>query len=131
MGLWDKLLGKEEERGGNTDKPVFWAPLTESAQLDELQEASYHQTQVIFKHSVSCGISGMAKRRFEKSAVDRASDINFYLLVIQQHRDLSNEVATRFKVWHESPQLLVIKNGTVVTHASHWQIEGVVLDAHQ
>ncbi|MBT8322214.1 MAG: bacillithiol system redox-active protein YtxJ [Eudoraea sp.] len=131
MGLWDKLLGKENETGREPDKPVFWKPLTERTQLDEIEAASYQQTQVIFKHSVSCGISSMAKRRFEKTAGDLADQISFHLLVIQHHRDLSNEIATRFQVWHESPQLLVLKDGKVVTHASHWQIEGVALDTYQ
>ena len=131
MGLWDKLLGKEEETGGNSDKPVLWSPLTESSQVDEIQEASYQQTQVIFKHSVSCGISSMARRRFEKTARDLGDRITFHLLLIQHHRELSNEIATRFKVWHESPQLLILRNGEVVTHASHWQIEAIDLDTYQ
>ena len=131
MGLWDKLLGKEQETGGDSDKPIFWTPLTESAQLDEIREASHQRTQVIFKHSVSCGISGMAKRRFEKTAGELAGQMAFHLLVIQHHRDLSNEIASRFKVWHESPQLLVLRNDEVVTHASHWQIEGVDLETYQ
>ena len=131
MGLWDKLLGKEQESDGKPDKPVVWTPITTDAQLEEIRQASYQQTQVIFKHSISCGISGMAKRRFEKTAGDLAGHIRFHLLVIQHHRDLSKEIATVFQVWHESPQLLVIKNGAVVAHASHWQIDGVSLEEYQ
>ncbi len=131
MGLWDKLLGKEQETTGKPDRAVVWTPLAESVQLDEILQASNEQTQLIFKHSISCGISSMAKRRFEQTAGDLGEHMKFHLLVIQQHRDLSNEVASRYKVWHESPQLLILKNGKVVAHASHWQIEGISLEDYQ
>lgn len=94
-----------------------WIPLTSEAQLAEIKEKSKTTPQVIFKHSTRCGTSSLAKGRLEtKNAPD---NIDFYFLDLINYRNVSNKVAEVFDVWHESPQILLIKNGECVYDESH------------
>lgn len=85
--------------------------------LDELFEHSYREPVVLFKHSNACGISA--------HVLEMASDIDGELnvIVIQQHRDLSNEVAARTGYTHQSPQAFVLVGGKPVYHATHYGID--------
>ncbi len=94
-----------------------WISLQDEKQLDEIVAASITIPQVIFKHSTRCGISSMAKNRLDKS--EAPSGINFYLLDLIKHRNLSNKIASDFGVSHQSPQVLVINNGECVYNESH------------
>jgi len=94
-----------------------WIPLQNEQQLEELKIKSDSRTQVIFKHSVRCGVSGVVKSRLEKGKLPLDLDIHF--LDIIHHRTLSNKIAEEFKVYHESPQVLVIRNGECVYDESH------------
>ncbi len=94
--------------------------LNEIGQLDELDLLSKTRPQLIFKHSTRCSVSSMAKRGLDmdlKQAGKAAFDI--YYLDLIQYRDISNQIATRYHIQHESPQLLVIKNGQCIFNASH------------
>lgn len=94
-----------------------WIPLTEIAQLDNINKASFDTPQVIFKHSTRCSISSMALNRLERDTAPSKTD--FYYLDIIKYRAISNAIAERFNVYHESPQILVIKNGECVYDESH------------
>lgn len=97
-----------------------WIPLNSFETLEELITLSQQKPQVIFKHSTRCSISSVAKNRLEKSEIpDHAS---FYYLDLLSNRPLSNSVAERFGIVHESPQILVIKNGKCVYDESHTAI---------
>ena len=85
--------------------------------LDRLFTQSYERPIVLLKHSMTCGISSGVYRIVETVA----ADVN--VVVIQTHRELSNEIAARTGVRHESPQALVIRDGRPVYHASHYDIE--------
>ena len=77
---------------------------------------------IIFKHSTRCSISMMAKRRFELDWNDIPDNVSLYFLDLIQYRDLSNQVAQLFQVHHESPQLLLIKDGECILDQSHGEI---------
>lgn len=94
-----------------------WIELQESGQLEEIRTKSFNQPQVIFKHSTRCSISSMAKTRLEKA--EAPEGIDFYHLDLIRHRELSNQVATDFDVWHESPQVLLIEKGECSYDESH------------
>lgn len=94
-----------------------WIPLTSEAQLREIKERSAERPQVIFKHSTRCSISALAKSRLDKSEPSEA--IDFYYLDLLRYRPISNRVAQEFNVYHESPQVLVIKDGKCVYDESH------------
>ncbi|MFZ1370002.1 MAG: bacillithiol system redox-active protein YtxJ [Ferruginibacter sp.] len=94
-----------------------WIELTSEIQLTGIQELSRTRPQVIFKHSTRCSISSMAKSRLERHEQPDATD--FYLLDLIRFRSLSNKIADNFKVNHESPQVLLIKNNSCVYEESH------------
>ena len=86
-----------------------WINLTNIEQLDLIQKTSFTKPQVIFKHSTTCSISNMAFSRFERA--EAPDNIDFYYLDLLNFRPLSAAIAEKFQVHHESPQVLLIKNG--------------------
>lgn len=94
-----------------------WIDLTAAEQLDAIDEQSGQQAVVIFKHSTRCSISSMAKGRLDRSTAP--DNLPFYYLDLLKYRPLSDEIAQRYSVHHESPQVLVIRNGECVYEESH------------
>ena len=97
-----------------------WIELKSEDQINEIIEKSQSKPQVIFKHSTRCSISSMAKNRLERSVAP--ADTDFYYLDLIAHRNISNKVAAEFDVYHESPQILVVKNGECIYDESHSSI---------
>lgn len=97
-----------------------WIRLTDIAQLDEIDALSSEESSsvAIFKHSTRCSISSMALNRVNRGEASMPA----YLLDLIQYREISNAIATRYQIMHESPQLLIIKNGKAVHHSSHTMI---------
>jgi bacillithiol system protein YtxJ len=98
-----------------------WVPLTDEAGIDNIVQQSKSKPQVIFKHSTRCSISSMALGRIERSA--QPDGMDFYFLDLIKYRDISNKIAEQFSVYHESPQVLLIKNGACVYAESHSGID--------
>ena len=98
-----------------------WIILTDEQQLNNLKELSREKAQVIFKHSTRCASSSMAKARLERNT--SPNDVDFYFLDLIRYRQLSNKIADIFAVSHESPQVLLIKNGACVYEESHSGIQ--------
>jgi bacillithiol system protein YtxJ len=121
--MFKKLFGSSEPK---EEKVLPWQPLTEVSQLDTIAEKSKSKTQLIFKHSTRCGISSMVMKQFV-SAYDVDNNVDLYYLDLLNYRDVSNEVGHKFQVMHQSPQLIVLRNGVVVSHASHGEINEVDL----
>ncbi|GAA3630393.1 bacillithiol system redox-active protein YtxJ [Flavivirga jejuensis] len=127
MGLLNKIFGGTGET--KEEKVIPWIPLNEMPQLNFIEKKSATKTQVIFKHSTRCGISSMVMRQFVSSYNLTEKDLDLYYLDLINYRDVSNEVGYKFQVMHESPQLLVIRNGVVVAHASHGAINEIDLNS--
>ena len=125
MGILNKLFGGSAEP--KEEKQLPWIPLNDIQQLQYIAEKSKTKTQVVFKHSTRCGISRMVMNQFVESYDLNENDLDLYYLDLLSYRDVSNEVGYTFQVMHESPQLLVIKNGVTVAHASHGAINTVDL----
>lgn len=100
-----------------------WIELTDPSQLQQIKERSGQVPQVIFKHSTRCSISSVAKSRLERT--EPPANVDFYYLDLIRHRDISNKIAEDFSVYHESPQILLIKNGECVYDESH---SGISMD---
>ncbi len=100
-----------------------WIELTKEGQLDTLKEKSKNKAQVIFKHSTRCSISSVAKSRLERS--NAPQDVDFYYLDLIRYRNISAKIAEDFDVFHESPQILLIKNGACIYDESH---SGITMD---
>ncbi len=100
-----------------------WLPLTESEQITDLAQASHEQSVIIFKHSTTCSISIAAKSKIERQWADSGlANVPIYYLDLLRFRPLSAQIAEQFGIRHESPQLLLIKNGECRYDASHMGI---------
>jgi len=80
---------------------------------------------LIFKYSTRCAISDRVLSIFQHewdSNKENNEKVTPYLLDLIQYRNLSNEIARRFKVRHESPQVLVIKEGECIYNESHGMV---------
>ena len=103
-------------------------PLDESGQLDLIKEAKGYT--IIFKHNTTCPISKSTKSGFEKDAELFPEDTTTYLLDILNHRDLSDAIAKDFDIVHESPQLLLIKDGVCTFQQSLYDISASEVVSH-
>jgi len=121
MSFFKSIFGSKPNEENSSS--LNWSELSELSQLDTIIEDSKTKTQVIFKHSTRCGISRAVLKQFEKKEIEDTIDL--YYLDLLSYRDISNELASKFQVIHQSPQLLVIKNGVVVAHDSHYDLLGV------
>jgi|SRR6478735_9147121 len=125
MSLFNSLFGSSEEKK-ETGSKINWIPLQFVGQLDEIVAVSDQKPAVIFKHSTRCSISRFALKQFENEYA-LEDKVDAYFLDLLEYRDISNEIASRFGVYHQSPQLLLIKNGQSVYDASHDAIDAVEL----
>ncbi len=98
-----------------------WIDLTSEVQLQDINEKSKDKPQVIFKHSTRCSVSSMAKNRLDKGSEPEGMD--FYFLDLIKFRNISNKISQDFRVYHESPQILIIKDGKSVYDESHSGID--------
>ena len=133
MSLFNNIFKRSTEND-NADQPskrdgdVRWITLTSIHQLEDIIEQSKTKTQIIFKHSTRCGISRMVINQFKKAYKFDEFPVNIYYLDLISYRDVSNAIANQLNVHHESPQLLIIKNGIVVKHDSHSAINELQLE---
>lgn len=88
--------------------------------LDDIIEESNGQIVLILKHSAICPTSFYAKNQIDEFV--KMGHVKIYLLVVQEQRPLSAEIAEKFETKHESPQLLAIKEGKVITALNHHEI---------
>lgn len=128
MGLLDKVFKTQPEVAKEEIVEIPWHQLTDVNQLDAILEESKHQPVAIFKHSTKCGISKMVLKNFRREYdPEAAENVKLYFLDLLSNREISSEIANRFKVQHESPQLIILKNQEVVYHASHQGIKAASL----
>jgi bacillithiol system protein YtxJ len=90
--------------------------LHDAPELDDLIRQSGEQPVILFKHSETCGISARAYREMAKL------EKRFALVTVQKARALSNEIESRFALAHETPQVLVVREGKLTWSASHFRI---------
>ena len=96
---------------------MIWNTISSPTELEAIVDRSFQKPQVIFKHSTRCSISSMAKNRLEKATSN--GQMEFHLLDLIAHRSLSNQIAEDLKVFHESPQVLLLVKGECVYDESH------------
>jgi bacillithiol system protein YtxJ len=95
--------------------------LQRNQDLEQLLERSTTDPVLIFKHSTQCPISSEAYEEFRHFA-ESAEDVACALVLVIENRDVSNTIASRLGVRHESPQAIVVKDGRPAWTASHWSI---------
>ncbi|MEN9337658.1 MAG: hypothetical protein RLZZ500_2645 [Bacteroidota bacterium] len=123
MSLLGSLFGGDTSQQASS---VSWTPLTDLKELDAMIQASYTQPVLVFKHSTRCSISRMALRQFEADW-NLEGKITPYFLDLLEYRPISNAIAERLGVVHQSPQVIVIKDGLAVYDASHEGIDVMAL----
>ena len=120
MSVFNSIFGTSDNNS-NSSK-INWVQLTDLGQLNEISQLSNEKPVVIFKHSTRCSISRMALKQFENE-FDLSDKVTPYFLDLITFWDISNEIASRFEVVHQSPQLLLIIGGKSVYDVSHSAID--------
>lgn len=99
-----------------------WKPITSVNDVNDITERSHGVPCMIFKHSTSCPISSIAKMRMEGSWDFTPEEMEVYYLDLLRYRDISRFIADHFAVHHESPQVLLIRDGICTYDNSHLDI---------
>lgn len=113
------MFSKIFTKGEKVEVP--WTSLTSVDQLEEVDKKSKEKPVLLFKHSTRCSISAMSLARFERS-YEVESTFEPYFLDLIAHRDVSDAIAERYGVRHESPQAILVKDGKAVFNSSHMGI---------
>ena len=101
---------------------INWKDLQSIQDVEALIERSRQVPCLIFKHSTRCSISTVAKYRLEGDWVPEMGELEPFFLDLISYRDVSNYISEAFQVYHESPQVLLIRDGECVYDASHLDI---------
>lgn len=113
MGIFDSMFKQQ-------DKPLWPGVAIQSkANLEELIADSFTRPQLIFKHSTRCSISRYVLSDFIAHYTFSSDELESHYLDLLNYREISNQIADQLEVAHQSPQILLIKNGKAVVHASH------------
>jgi bacillithiol system protein YtxJ len=99
-----------------------FAEITSSTNIAEIINKSYDKPVLVFKHSTACPISSIVYDRIEVSSEDLFERFDCYLLLVIENRSASNAIAEAVSIKHESPQVLVLKNGACIYNDSHLMI---------
>ncbi len=119
--MFNSLFGGSQEKK-QIETSINWISITHIDQLNEIIALSNQKPVVIFKHSTRCSISRTVLKQFERE-FNLANETETYFLDLLKYRSISNEIANQFNVFHQSPQLLLIKNGKSLYNASHSDID--------
>jgi bacillithiol system protein YtxJ len=100
-----------------------WIHLDSEEKLAEATTASRTNPIVLFKHSTTCSISNTALNRLERNwKSEEVAGTQTYYLDLLSYRQLSRQIAEKFQVEHQSPQVLIIQNEKSVYDTSHFDI---------
>jgi len=100
-----------------------WTALNSERQIEEIKNESKSQPVLIFKHSTRCAVSSMALTRLERNwNAEKLTPLKTYYLDLLSYRNISQRIAESFGVEHESPQVLILKEGNPIFVRSHLAI---------
>ena len=120
MSIFNSIFGDSNSNLKSSN--INWTPMENLGQIEEIITLSEQMPVIIFKHSTRCSISRMALKNFENE-YDLGENVIAYFLDLISFREVSNEIASRFNVVHQSPQLLLIVGGKSVYDVSHSSID--------
>ncbi len=120
MNIFNSIFGEPKPNSNSSN--ITWTPMEHLGQMEEIIAISEQMPVIIFKHSTRCSISRMALKNFENE-YDLGESVAAYFLDLISFRDISNEIASRFNVVHQSPQLFLIIGGKSVYDVSHSSID--------
>jgi bacillithiol system protein YtxJ len=125
MSFFNKMFSSNEQEE-NLAK-VNWIPLDDLKVIDEAVALSYEKPVVLFKHSTRCSISRFALKQFENEYDLSKEQMEPFFLDLLNHRNISDEIAKRFNIEHQSPQMIVLKDGVAIFSSTHSDIEAGIL----
>lgn len=97
-------------------------PLSDIAALDDAIAESRTRPVLLFKHSRTCGISCEAFDELHTHIAEHQGDVAYKLITVQSHRHVADAVTSRLRIRHESPQAILLRDGGIVWHGSHFRI---------
>jgi len=107
----------------STSLPESWSSLDGPADLEKALQASHKHPIAVFKHSTRCGTSHHVMSELTRQTEEKPKNIPFYYLDLIAHRELSRLIADKLELAHQSPQLIIVHKGQVLSHASHHAID--------
>lgn len=129
MSLFKKLGSIFNSESSNG--PDFgWHSISEEGEIAEILLSSNDKPQVIYKHSTRCATSFFALKNVQGLAEAVREKADFYMVDVIGQRRLSFQIAEQLGVRHESPQLIILKDGEVFWHGSHHNVNDEVLAAN-
>ena len=129
MGFLKNIFGDKTSKEVE-ETYLSWTPLISVEEINTIKEISKNQSILIFKHSTRCGISRMIIKQFESLFNEENKQLKVYYIDLLNFREVSSKLSEVFQVIHQSPQLLVIKNGISVYNESHYEITKVNLSKY-
>jgi bacillithiol system protein YtxJ len=103
-------------------------PISGIDELDQMLDESRVRPLVLFKHSYTCGVSAEALDEMRAHIEEQARGIRYAMVTVQMNRDVSNAIAARLGVRHETPQAILVRNGRAVWNASHFRVTASALE---
>ena len=127
--MFKNIFGKSKESKPKEDitPKINWLPIKNLTQVAELEKISHKTPIGIFKHSTRCSISTTVLKRFEQN-FPKETELTMFYIDLLNYREVSSEVGYKFQVMHQSPQLILVNQGKVIAHASHYDILQVDLN---
>jgi bacillithiol system protein YtxJ len=125
MGLFTGMFGKSEQQSSSK---LQWNYLQSVEDLDAAENISKEKTVILFKHSTRCSVSRFVLKQFENTYAIDSDFAELYFLDLIEYRAISDEIAIRFGVTHQSPQMIVLKDGIQVYNSSHESIDANSLE---
>lgn len=120
MGIFNNLFkGESKEENNNS---ISWHELKSVDALQEAIKASNEKPVLLFKHSTRCSISSSALSRLERKWNNNETSASAYYLDLISFREVSNHIAQELNVNHQSPQMIILKNGKAIFNSSHMDI---------
>lgn len=106
--------------------------LREIAELDKVLSDSHERPLLLFKHSYTCGVSAEAldelRAHIEDGPAVGPKQVRYAMVTVQTHREVSNRIAERLGVRHETPQAILIRDGRAVWTASHFRVNATEIE---
>jgi bacillithiol system protein YtxJ len=103
--------------------------LKEIAELENTLADSHTRPVLLFKHSYTCGVSAEALDELRahlenpgEAPSKQTPPVQYAIVTVQTHREVSNAISARLGVRHETPQAILVRNGRVVWSASHFRV---------
>lgn len=126
MGLFDSV----KNAFSGAENSDIWEVITDSSQVAPIIEASKEKSQLIYKHSHRCSVCFVSKGALEQAADAIKEDADMYFVNVVNNRKASDLIATELDVRHESPQVILIRDGEAIWNASHGKINADVILEH-